>query len=267
MINDLHIHTKYSDGELDEYEIIKEVINSNIKEFSICDHDTIEGSKKVHEVLSSENYDLVFHSGVELSSRYKNINIHLLVRDFDYNDENISYLVNKIAKLRKERIKVMLELVKEVYGVKIEFSEVEEIAKTTNSFGKPHLYKILCKRGDYDREIYYRNMDKLKSDNFKLDAIEVLSRLKDSKGYVTLAHPIEVMKEYNLSYNGIDDLVNELSKLGLKGLETRHSNHTRENYLVFSKIAKKYNLIETFGSDFHGEGVKPGLKIGMIEKR
>ena len=52
MFNDLHIHTKYSDGELDEYEIIKEVINSNIKEFSICDHDTIEGSKKVFDVFA-----------------------------------------------------------------------------------------------------------------------------------------------------------------------------------------------------------------------
>ena len=96
---------------------------------------------------------------------------------------------------------------------------------------------------------------------------EVLEKLKDSSCYVTLAHPIEVMKEYNLSYSDIDRLVSELSELGLKGVETRHSNHTYNDYLEFSNIAKKYNLIETEGSDFHGEGVKPGLKIGMIEKR
>jgi predicted metal-dependent phosphoesterase TrpH len=267
MNSDLHIHTKYSDGELDEYEIIKEVINSNIKEFSICDHDTIEGSERVYNVLKTGNYEVEFHSGVELSSRYKNFNIHLLVRDFDFDDQNIVYLVDKIAELRKERINVMLKLVNDIYGVDIKFREVEEVLKTTNSFGKPHLYKILSRYGSYDREEYYRNMDKLNSDNYKLDAIEVLLKLKDSKGYVTLAHPIEVMKEYNLTYNNIDELVNELSKIGLKGLETKHSNHTLKDYLEFSKIAKKYNLIETTGSDFHGEGVKPGLKIGMIEKR
>ena len=110
-------------------------------------------------------------------------------------------------------------------------------------------------------------MDKLKSDSFKLDAIEVLERLKNSSCSVTLAHPIEVMKEYHLTYNDIDNLVYELSVLGLKGVETKHSNHTYEDYLQFSNIAQKYNLLDTPGSDFHGEGVKPGLKIGTIEKR
>ena len=207
MTSDLHIHTKYSDGELDEYEIIDEVINSNIREFSICDHDTIEGSKKVDEILKNEKYNLVFHSGVELSCRYNGINMHLLVRDFDYNDEDILYLVDKITKLRKLRIKVMLELIKDVYDVDVDIYEVEQMANATNSFGKPHLYKILSKYGDYDREAYYRNMDKLKSDKFKLDVREVLLRLKNSKCYVTLAHPIEVMKEYDFSFNDIDELV------------------------------------------------------------
>ena len=32
------------------------------------------------------------------------------------------------------------------------------------------------------------------------------------------------------------------------------------------EIAKKYDLIESCGSDFHGENVKPGLKIGQIFK-
>ena len=34
-----------------------------------------------------------------------------------------------------------------------------------------------------------------------------------------------------------------------------------------SEIAKKYNLEESYGSDFHGENVKPGLKIGDIVKK
>ena len=55
MKSDLHIHTKYSDGELDEYEVINEVIKSNVKEFAICDHDTIEGSKKVYDLLNCKN--------------------------------------------------------------------------------------------------------------------------------------------------------------------------------------------------------------------
>ena len=36
--------------------------------------------------------------------------------------------------------------------------------------------------------------------------------------------------------------------------------------IKFSKMAEKYNLYESFGSDFHGENVKPNLKIGQIAK-
>jgi len=54
-MKDLHIHTKYSDGELDELEIIEEVIKCGVKEFAIADHDTIEGSKKVYNLLSKHS--------------------------------------------------------------------------------------------------------------------------------------------------------------------------------------------------------------------
>ena len=47
---DLHIHTKYSDGEYDE-KIIQKVKDSGIDEFAIFDHDTIEGSKRVFDEL------------------------------------------------------------------------------------------------------------------------------------------------------------------------------------------------------------------------
>ena len=265
MKSDLHIHTKYSDGELDEYEVINEVIKSNVKEFAICDHDTIEGSKKVYDLLKDNNYGLLFHSGVEFSCRYKNINMHLLVRNFQYDDENIIYLIDKISGLRKQRISSMIKLVKDIYDIDVDMKLVEEVAKNTNSFGKPHLYKILLTYGNYDREEYYRNMDNLKSEGFKLDSYEVITKLNNSSSYVTMAHPIEIMKEYNYTYEDIDSLVRELANIGLKGLETRHSSHTHTDYIEFSKIAKKHNLIETMGSDFHGEGVQPGIKIGMLE--
>ncbi len=44
-MKDFHIHTKYSDGEYDENEIIDKILQKGITEFAICDHDTIEGIK------------------------------------------------------------------------------------------------------------------------------------------------------------------------------------------------------------------------------
>lgn len=271
-MKDLHIHTKYSDGEYNEYEIIQKVKEANIKEFAICDHDTIEGSKKVYELLKKQNSSLIFHSGVELSCKVNNfknqqIDVHLLVRDFDYNDKIILELIKEISYLRKLKIERMVKLVKEVYNFDIPQKDIDEKLKQTNSFGKPHIYQILSKYDNYDRETFFKNMNNLKSFDLKLDAIKVIQLINTTKGNVTLAHPIEIMEEYDFSYQDIDELVKYLKEYGLYGLETKHSKHTLENYKFFSKIANKHNLIQTQGSDYHGPNIKPHVKLGVFEKK
>ncbi len=268
-MKDLHIHTKYSDGELDEFEIIEEVEKNNIKEFAIADHDTIEGSKRVFDILKGSNSDLLFHSGVELTCRANDylsgINIHLLLQDFDYNDPKILKIVEEISSLRRQKIEKMKKYVENAYKIDISDEEVDALAKTTNSFGKPHMYMILQNHGDYDREEYYDIMDDFDSREYKLDATKVISSLKDNCKII-LAHPVEIMDEYNFDIENIDKFVQHLKNLGLTGIETHHSNQTKLLQEELTKIAKKYNLIESFGSDFHGENVKPGLKIGQIVK-
>ena len=265
---DLHIHTKYSDGEYDEYEIVRKIKEFGVEEFAICDHDTIDGVKRVIKVMENEP-NLIFHTGVEFSAKSDNIlggiNMHLLVRDFDIEDEGMNHLIEKGAFLRKEKVQVMVDYIKEIYGVIISEEKIKELESKTSSIGKPHMYRLLCEYGNYDREEYYKYMNKLNTEKYKIDAEEVL-KYTTGKAYVTLAHPIEIMDEYNIGYDKIDEIVKYLVNLGLKGLETKHSKHTKEQYKEFSKIAKKYNLKETCGSDFHGPMNKPGVILGKCIK-
>ena len=270
-MKDLHIHTKYSDGEYDEYEILNKIKEAKVTEFAICDHDTLEGSIKIHNLLKNKTNNLKFHSGVELSCivhnfKNKNIDVHLLVRDFDYNDPIILNFIHEISYLRSLKIERMVKLVKEIYNFNISQKDIDEILKQTNSFGKPHIYQILSKYNNYDREQFYKNMNKLKSDDLKLDAIKVIQTINKTKGNVTLAHPIEIMEEYNFTYQDIEKLVNYLKEFGLHGLETMHSKHTQENYEQFAKIANKFKLNQTQGSDYHGPTVKPHVKLGICKK-
>lgn len=268
-MKDLHIHTIYSDGELNEYEILEEILKTNVKEFAICDHDTIEGSKKVFNILTKKNLPLKFHFGVELTCRFnefKNgINMHLLVYDFNLNNETLLNLIKKVNNLRKLKIQRMVDLVYKEYNVKISEEKINEILKVTSSFGKPHIYSILSEMGEFNREEYYEKMNELNSKDLKLNAKEVILKLKDSCK-VFLAHPVEIMKEYNLDINEIEKLIFSLKELGLFGVETYHSSQTKELQEKLSKITKKYGLSESCGSDFHGENVKPGLRIGDIQK-
>lgn len=268
-MKDLHIHTKYSDGEYDETKIIEEIEKAGVVEFAICDHDTIEGSKAVYDVLKTESHNLLFHSGVELTCRFVEydggVNMHLLVYDFDYNSPSISKIVKNISNLRRQKVDKMVKYVEWEYGIKIPQELLDEKLKNTKSFGKPHLYSIMCTIGDFDREEYYRKMDKLSTAEFKLDAKNTIKTLKNC-GKVVLAHPIEIMKEYNYDINTMEDIIKKLKNTGLCGVETHHSSQTKEVQQNLSLIAKKYGLIETVGSDFHGPNVKPNLKIGDIQK-
>lgn len=268
-MKDLHIHTKYSDGEYNEHEIIEQVLKTNVKEFAICDHDTIEGSYKVFNELKKDNRGLAFHSGVELTCRLwefeKGVNMHLLFRDFDYNNQNLKKIIDNISYLRRIKIDRMVKYVEEVYQIKIPTDKLQEKIKNTNSFGKPHLYSIMCELGNFDREKYYNTMDNLNTADLKLSSSETIKILKGS-GKIFLAHPVEIMKEYDYDLNKIEQIIKLLKDLGITGVETYHSKQTKELQNALSQIAKKYNLEESMGSDYHGPNVKPNLNIGDIYK-
>jgi len=268
-MRDLHIHTIYSDGEDNEYEIIEKVKNAGIKEFAICDHNTFIGSKKVHDILK-DNQDIIFHSGIELTCRLSDyippINLHILVRDFDYDNKDIIYLVNKYQKFESIKLERMIKKVKELYGVVIPQKEIDEAYKHSITIGKPHIYTILSKYITLDMKKYYKDMDNLNTDDLKLDALEVISISNKIGAEVVLAHPIEIMEDHDLSFSDIDILCKYLKEKGLDTIETRHSKHNEEYYNRFHQIALKYNLKESQGSDYHGYKIKPNVKLGKCYK-
>lgn len=268
-MRDLHIHTKYSDGEFGEYQIIEEVLKSGVTEFAICDHDTFEGSKRVFELLKQNNFGLTFHTGVELTCRLNGyesgVNMHVLVRDFNYDNPKIQEIVKEINILRRQKVDIMVNFVEQEFNLKIPNELLNEKLRSTNSFGKPHLYSILCEIGNFDREKYYRTMDKLNTAHLKLDTAKTVEILK-GVGSIFLAHPIEIMKEYHFDFDDIEKLIAHLKELGFDGVETYHSSQTKKVQEELSRIAHKYNLKESEGSDFHGPNVKPNLNVGDIQK-
>ena len=50
--------------------------------------------------------------------------------------------------------------------------------------------------------------------------------------------------------------------MGLQGIEAYYSRHTPEQTAFYLKLAQKYQLLYTCGSDFHGPVIKPEIAIG-----
>ena len=82
--------------------------------------------------------------------------------------------------------------------------------------------------------------------------------LTDCKASPVLAHPYQ----YHLGDKKTEELVCYLKDLGLQGLEVYHSSNNQHESGKLRKLARKYDLFPTGGSDFHGSN-KPDIRLGV----
>lgn len=81
-----------------------------------------------------------------------------------------------------------------------------------------------------------------------IQAKGILSEINENNGLGVLAHPSGL----NLSKRNLDKLVKRLKRFGLKGIEVFNAKHPEGDFKYYSRLADKYNLLKTSGTDYHG---------------
>lgn len=66
---------------------------------------------------------------------------------------------------------------------------------------------------------------------------------------------------YHLTGGELDSLCNELKSYGLTGIESMYSTYRGFDELTVRNLARRYDLLESGGSDFHGAN-KPDIRLG-----
>ena len=99
--------------------------------------------------------------------------------------------------------------------------------------------------------------DKIRGINKGLNYQECFDIITNSGGIPVIAHP----KTLKLSNEEFENLLSDMIDKGLRGIEVYHSTHTQEEINYYKKIAEKYGLLISGGSDFHGKS-KPEINIG-----
>lgn len=255
---DLHIHSKYSDGEYDINELIKILKEKNIKVFSITDHDNINS---INTLKKLKLKDIEYISGVEISSYYKRMGIHILGYYIDGNIKPLKRLLNKINLRRKKRMKEILKKIKVRNNIILKNDEIDELL-SANNIGKKNLAKILLKNNFGSnyleiRDNYLTNLHCKTS--YRANIKSVCKVVKASGGIPILAHP----KEYELRFGiKIENIIKDLMKCGIMGIEVYHSIHNNEDIKRYLDIANKYNLLISGGSDYHTS--KGNKELGKI---
>lgn len=90
---------------------------------------------------------------------------------------------------------------------------------------------------------------------------EAVTLIKESGGIAVIAHP----GRYGLGMINMPLLMNEFKRHGGEAIEVVTGSHTPQQYDQFAKIAQKYNLKASLGSDFHGPGISY-MQMGCIQE-
>jgi hypothetical protein len=251
---DLHCHTTASDGLLTPGELVELASQRGLKAVAITDHDTISGWNEA-EIVGSE-LDLVILRGVELNTVWYNKEVHVLGYQLDSESKKMRERLSELQLSRYNRTREILDKLKQI-GIEIPVEDVLQFTRG-ESVGRPHIAQALVKHGYAadNQEAFVRYLGlgaPAYVPRFKLDTVEGIRFIRESKGVAVLAHPgVQGLKESTIA-----SWVNE----GLQGLEIIHSDHNSIDQEFYSKIAHKYDLIMTGGSDFHGDN-KPNVSLG-----
>ena len=256
---DLHIHSTASDGKYSPAAIIGKAAEIGLKVISLTDHDSIDGIEPA--LKAAKNYpDLTFIPGVELSTELTDGEAHILGYFIDYTSRDFQKELEKFRDSRLGRGQRMVAKLGEL-GIKIDWSRVQEIAGD-GAIGRPHIAQALLEKGyiatfeeAFDK--YIGRGGPAYVEREKVTPEEAVALILRAKGLPVLAHPFTVKKP--------EAMVKILKAAGLIGIEAYYKDNTPAATEATLKLAKKYGLISTGGTDYHGIGDSREIMLGGVE--
>ncbi len=247
MSSDLHMHTSCSDGLLAPEELVEAAKEAGLSYIAITDHDTVAGLCQLYEHGLYPQPGIRIIPGIELSAHHEVSEIHILGYNIDIYNKELADRLNDVVEARWTRFSTMVEKLQGL-GYDISETDVLEIADGSTSISRSHIAQTMVRKGYFPsiKETFAQLLEKGKPayvSHYRLEPEEIIDLIKNSGGTPVLAHP-------KLVHN--DELVEELLKKGIEGVEAFYPRHTEEDTERYLAMADKYHLLVTGGSDFHG---------------
>lgn len=252
VIADLHSHTVNSDGTFTVEEVIQKAKEKGLKIVAITDHDTVDGLRDDEKIKEYERkYGVEVIRGIEMSCNLDGKDVHILGYFLNLGDKEFLKELDRIAEIRDERNeKIMQKLAK--LNLLVTKEDLAEVVQG-NITSKAHFAEVMVKKGyvTCKSDAFKNYLGKSgaafveKRDYKPADAVDILVR---NGAFVSLAHP----KLITDNVDEVEKLIVDLMKHGLKGLEVNYYSFSSKDKETYRKIAEKYGLIITGGSDFHG---------------
>ncbi len=256
---DLHTHTTASDGSLTPSQLVRYARQKGLTAIAVTDHDTIDGN--VEAVAEGEREAIAVVPGVEISVDYAPGSMHMLGFFIDIASSGLSDKLRVLQDSRADRNPRIIQKLNDL-GINITYQEVVDVSGG-GQVGRPHIARVLLHKG-YTRSIqqaFDRYLGKgapAYLDKFRLEPADAIGMIIGAGGVPVLAHPFTLNCART---DELERLVKQLVALGLAGIEVYYSEHSPQQVAAYESLARRYHLLVTGGSDFHGANVS-GIDLG-----
>ena len=224
---------------------------------SITDHDTTAGCDAARDTACAVGLELI--PGIEISAVADGRDVHVLGYFLDTSSATLRAFLDRQREDRLRRVSEMGERLAAL-GCPIDVTPILESAACGQSVGRPQIAEALVARGHvstrdeaFDRYLEFHGPAYVPRRGAPPQ--EVIAIVHGAGGIASLAHP-GIAKR--------DGSIGALAEAGLDALEVRHSDHDEATEARYRELARRYNLLVTGGSDFHGESASRVSRFGTL---
>ncbi len=250
---DLHNHSYYSDGQISPKQLIRLAKKRGIKNISLTDHDSIGGVEEA--IKEGKRIGVNVIPGIEIRADKGEVLGYFI----DIKNKKLLRKIKLSNQRVEERVKDWCKKINN-FGYKISFQEIlKRFPKARGHVNEFYpLYLLYLKKYGKPLEISktLRENNVQGKKTKQIPILTAIKLIKESGGVPVLAHPWlgdDLLKLKNIK---------KYVQAGLKGIEINNGDDFKfmreisKNKNILScikRIAHKYDLIITSGSDFHGQ--------------
>ena len=257
---DLHCHSTVSDGLLSPPDLVAHAAKRGVKVLALTDHDDLGGLQAARE--AALQHGIKFVNGVEISVTWKRRTLHIVGLKIDINNAPLKTALDKVRIGRDERAQEMGADLARV-GIHGAYEGAKSLAKQS-IITRTHFARFLVNNGHAKdtKSVFKKYLVKGKP-GFKehewMSLESAINLINDAGGVAVIAHP----GRYDLGTINMLLLMHEFRTLGGTAIEVVTGSHTPPQYQQFAKIAHKFSLKSSLGSDYHGSGISY-MEMGCI---
>ncbi len=259
---DLHSHTKYSDGSLSAQALIALAIERGITHLAITDHDTVQAHLQLTENNNSyatEKINII--KGIELSSQWNNMGVHIVGLNIDIHSTAITAAVKHQTQLRIERVKTIAKKL-----LQRGFPDITQgamILAGDGQVGRPHIAQHMVDEGlvsslgqAFNKYLGAGKVGDISSVWPDLEC--VVEWINAAGGVAVLAHP----SRYKMTRTKRRRLMADFSDAGGQAIEVCAGNQVPGVAEEMAAVCDEFGFHASVGSDFHNPDYK-WVKLGQ----